>query len=423
MNPFAISGLLTGITSLAFGYFVYLQGKTRTLNRLWFIFTVSVAVWGFGGMWIGIAKNDVDALLAWRVAFSCGVLWIPILFYHFIVVFCGLSRRNSLVLSYIIGILFFPLIFTDQFFSGVRFTFSSFYYSVPGMYLFPIFAMWWIGMVVYSHYELIRAYKVASAQMRNQIKYFFLATAIGYSGGSLDYLPVFGFDLYPFGNFAIIAFPVIMTYAIMKHRLMDISVVLHKGLAYVLLLSTIFVPIYLIIAITQRATLYSMPPLVAGTLIFACGLWVVFKNSRASPNVTFSLVCIAVFVWLFGVFMAYSTDDAQNAQFWGRFTYLGIVYIPAFFYHFCISFLQRPQRKLLFSSYLISTAFLLFVPTNYFIMGQYSYFWGYYPKAGILHPFFLVYFFSVSGFSLFMLFPPDLCTPDNTASSSRFAFG
>ena len=75
MNPFALSGLLAGLTSLAFGYFVYLKGKGRPLNRLWFVFTASVAVWGFGGMWIALANTPSEALLAWRLAFACGVLW------------------------------------------------------------------------------------------------------------------------------------------------------------------------------------------------------------------------------------------------------------------------------------------------------------------------------------------------------------
>ena len=63
MNLFALSGLLTGISSLAFGYFVYWKGAHRPLNRLWFIFTMSVAVWGFGGMWIALAPDTEPGLM------------------------------------------------------------------------------------------------------------------------------------------------------------------------------------------------------------------------------------------------------------------------------------------------------------------------------------------------------------------------
>src|SRR5256712_950814 len=252
MNPFALSGLLTGITSLAFGYFVFLKGKTHRLNRLWLIFTVSVALWGLGGMWFAIARTDVEALWAWRVATAFGVLWIPILFHHFVHEFCELREQKSLVLSYILGIFFMPFIFTDQFFSGVRFAFSSFYYSLPGP-LFPPFTLWWFGMVFYSHFELYKAHRRMPAQKRHQIEYFFLATALGYTGGSLGFLPVYGIDLYPYGQFAVVLYPIIMTYAIVKYRLMDITLAMEKGLTYLLLLIILLVPSYAVLLTAQES--------------------------------------------------------------------------------------------------------------------------------------------------------------------------
>lgn len=252
MNPFALSGLLAGITSLSFGYFVYLKGKTKPLNRLWFVFTVSVAVWGFGGMWIGLARTETEALWAWRLAFALGVLWIPILFYHFVHIFCERSEKRSLWLLYAFGLVFFPFIFTDLFFTGTRMAFSSFYYSQPGR-LFPLFFLWWVGIVVFSHYELLKTYRRRSGLKRSQIEYFFLATAIGYVGGSLDYLPIFEIDLYPFGNFAIVLYPIIMTYAIVKYRLMDITVAVEKGLTYLLLIALVVLPAYAVLLLAQKA--------------------------------------------------------------------------------------------------------------------------------------------------------------------------
>ena len=54
------------------------------LNRVWFYFTGSVALWGFGSLWIALAQDHDSALWAWRLAFAFAVVWIPILFYHFV---------------------------------------------------------------------------------------------------------------------------------------------------------------------------------------------------------------------------------------------------------------------------------------------------------------------------------------------------
>jgi len=203
-------------------------------------------------MWFALAKTEEEALWAWRVATAFGVLWIPILFHHFVHEFCELPRKRSLVLPYVFGVLIFPTIFTDQFFSGVRLAFSSFYYSLPGP-LFPPFTLWWFGMVIYSHYELYKAHRCMPAQKRHQIEYFFLATAIGYTGGSLGFWPIYGVDLYPYGNFAVVLYPIIMTYAIVKYRLMDITVAMEKGLTYLLLLIILLVPSSVVLLMAQES--------------------------------------------------------------------------------------------------------------------------------------------------------------------------
>ena len=276
MNPFALSGLLTGITSLAFGYFVYLKGTTPRLNRLWFVFASSVAVWGFGGMWIGLARDEVEALWAWQVAYACGVAWIPVFFYHFVCVFIGRYRKPLLLLTYAIGMGFAPLCFTDLMFPGVRLAFSSFYYGVPGR-LFPLFFIWWVGTVAYAHLELLKEHNRVSGQKRDQIRYFFLATAIGYTGGSLDYLPIFGIDLYPYGNFAIVVYPAIMTYAILKYRLMDVTVAMVKGLTFLLLTIIVALPSYPLLLMLQNAYFGTVSATfsLAMVCLFAVVFWVV----------------------------------------------------------------------------------------------------------------------------------------------------
>src|SRR5437667_6014860 len=52
----------------------------------------------------------------------------------------------------------------------------------PRSTLFPyttlfrsLFFLWWVGMVVFSHYELLKTHHRSSGLKQNQIKYFFLA--------------------------------------------------------------------------------------------------------------------------------------------------------------------------------------------------------------------------------------------------------
>jgi signal transduction histidine kinase len=403
MNLFALSGLLTGLSSLAFGSFVYWKGAHRPLNRLWFIFTVSVAAWGFGGMWIALASTPSQALWAWRLALACGVLWIPIFFHHFVQTFCNLPGRAFLICTYVTGIAVFPLCFTNLLFSDVRFAFSSFYYALPGP-IFPLFTVWWVLLVGYSHYQLYTMHRSTVGLRRRQIEYFFIATAIGYAGGFLGYLPIFGLDLYPYGNFAIVLYPMIMTYAIVQYRLMDIAVVVNKGLAYGLVLVLILIPMYLAVFFTQHITFYAIPLLLASLLIFGCGAWVVHSNYAQVANKTFGLLSLGACTWLTSMAMLYSTTDMNEATFWSKCSYVGIVYLPALVYHFSVRLHRQTSNRLIPVNYMLSTAFLGTLGTPFLVNGHYSYFWGLYPRAGVIHPLFLAYFISVGVLSLLELY-------------------
>src|SRR5256886_2560930 len=163
--------------------------------------------------------------------------------------------------------------------------------------------------------------------------------------------------------------------------------------------------IYLLSQADRNGTVHSIPPLVVGSLVLASGLWIALKNPRSPINLTFGLVCVGVFTWLFSFFMIYSTPDEAKAFFWGKMIYAGVVYIPAFFYHFCLSLVESQARtKLIVVNYLIGTAFLLLLPTPLLVNGHYSYFWGSYPKAGAAHPAFLLYFAVIGGLSLYKLY-------------------
>ena len=65
-----------------------------------------------------------------------------------------------------------------------------------------------------------------------QTRYFILATIFGFSGGLANFLPVFHIDIFPYGNLLLPLYPIVVTYAILRFRLMDIHVVIRKSMVY-----------------------------------------------------------------------------------------------------------------------------------------------------------------------------------------------
>lgn len=238
MNPFAISCFLIVLTALPLGYFVYAQNKNRWANRLWFFYSLSLSVWGVFGALIGLTDNPEHALIYWKIAMGCGVIWMPVLFYHFTYLYAPWKEKKMLIGAYIITALLALSAITPYYIPRVEWVFDSFYYSRPGI-AFYILTVWWFLLTGYSHTKLYRDSKKMPKERQNQIKYFIAASTIGYLGGFHDFSVTYGINIYPWSNFLIVVYPFIMAYAIVKHGLFDIFIFIKRAFYSALLVGVI----------------------------------------------------------------------------------------------------------------------------------------------------------------------------------------
>ncbi len=81
---------------------------------------------------------------------------------------------------------------------------------------------------------------------------------------------------------------------------------------------------------------YAILPLIAGILTLSVGIFVFWNNKKSIENITFALFSLACTIWLFGYFSVYLTKDANAAFNLIKSLYIGVIFIPTFFYHFII---------------------------------------------------------------------------------------
>ncbi|MHA2219759.1 MAG: histidine kinase N-terminal 7TM domain-containing protein, partial [Candidatus Hodarchaeales archaeon] len=242
MNIFAISGLLITITCLSLFVFLLYVSKKR-IHKLWSTFNLVVALWGVGTFLIAKASSPESALFAWRIALL-GALFISVFFYHVVCVFGDFKRKKLLIYAYSSAIFINILNLTSGFFlSDWNVIFGSLYYPAANVFLYIMFLNWFV-FVILGHYELFWIYRNSSGYRHLQSIYLLIGFLIGFIGGTFTLLPVFGINIYPFSNFTIPIYVLIVTYAILRHRLLDIRIVFKKSMVYSLsagLLSGIFV--------------------------------------------------------------------------------------------------------------------------------------------------------------------------------------
>ena len=240
-NHFTFSALLTAFATFLLGIFVLLKNRWREKLYLVFaLYSFTISLWSFCVS--RYTPDFQDPTLIWGRLLHLGAILIPIFFVHFIQIFLEIKNRKILEFVYFLGILFICLdLFTHLFISG---TTNKTYYSFPTPSLtYPLFFGFFALCVIYGIYELFKAYLVSSGVKRNQLKYLLLSSIFGYLGGMKNFMIVIGWELfpiYPFGSYAIPLYVAIVTYAIVRHQLMEIEVIIKKTVVFAVLFAFIF---------------------------------------------------------------------------------------------------------------------------------------------------------------------------------------
>ncbi|HOW36586.1 MAG TPA: ATP-binding protein [Candidatus Omnitrophota bacterium] len=248
LNPFAIANLIIAITYFPLFILIAIKGKTR-IARVYSLHILAICLWGIGAFLGGINQNQAISINLWKFAYSA-VIFIPIFFLHSVLILTKRNSRFLITLIYIQAIYFLWEAQSGGMFSSVRLVFNSFYY-VNGKIIYLYSFISWVVTVSFAHLLLIQYYKTSYPGQKEQIASLILAI-IGFLGGAMNFLPGFNINIYPHGNLLVPIHSIIVTYAILKHQLLDIIVVIKKSLIYSILITSITVTYLILVILSER---------------------------------------------------------------------------------------------------------------------------------------------------------------------------
>ncbi len=247
--------LISAILVFSLGFFVYLKNRKSLINIIFGLHSLVITIWLFGTFMMFLSRDAKELAIFWDRFIYIGVVFIPIFLYHFSIVYCNIKTQNKVViLGYLLSFIFLIISRTDYFVADL-FEYKWGVHTKAGLF-HHIFLVYFISYVLLWFYNVYRYYRrITSPLARQQTKYVFLAFLLLFTIGPVAYLPAYGIGIYPFAYLSGLIFTIILAYAILKYRLMDIRVAIKR--------STVFSG--LVIVITAA---YALAAFLLGWVIF-----------------------------------------------------------------------------------------------------------------------------------------------------------
>ena len=245
MNPYAASAFITSLSACVVGTIVFCRKSRSKLAGVFFVYSNAIALWAFLTATHSIYPSQAVSLICAKA--SQGVTpFIPVLFFHFVLVLLGLNRKNRfravLLGGYSSSLVMGAIAASSNLFVARVRPKLGFHYFMDGGAFLPLIVIFFILYSIAGLALLAWALPKHSGLKRNQLQYLFWGSLVGYASGISNFLPVYDLTLfpYPYGSLGITFYSFVTAYAIVKYRLLEVDVFIGKTLVFAGLFTFVF---------------------------------------------------------------------------------------------------------------------------------------------------------------------------------------
>jgi len=242
-NPSYLLPPLVGLIVSLILFSIVLRGTMRSVSKwLFCLLLLDVGLWNFL-TFIMRSSPDVHRALVWDRVLPVAGYIIVLLYYHFTLTYTNTKgQRNILIASYIFIAVIASLAPTGLIIKGMRLEDYG-YAPITGPFVFFL-SICATSLMVGGGYNLLRRYKAShSYEERNRLIYLIIALLFPFVGGLLDTFS----NLPPAAIWGYLIFCILCSVAILRYHLLDIRVVVRKGLVYIIVSSMIAIPYVVIL--------------------------------------------------------------------------------------------------------------------------------------------------------------------------------
>jgi two-component system NtrC family sensor kinase len=285
--------LLAAIVTLALGVLVLRSAPRVRVNQVFAFLAVTLAFWNLN-FFVLYFVGDREVALSWSRVLRTGTFFVLPAVLHLVSVL-RVRRSRLLHVGLIVDYLFACLLAlanTQNLMVADLRAFAWGYYSVTG----PLYSLFTLAVIVNFGAALAILvsdyFSTSDPRVRLQLKFWLLGALFAFPLGCTNLLPAYGIPFYPLGNLANAVWAGLVAYAIIRHRLMDIDVVVTKGMAYAAVAFVLIAPAFALLLWLQRLSFGQVHPDFSAVLLFtliAVGVLFPALRFRAESRIERSL--------------------------------------------------------------------------------------------------------------------------------------
>ena len=219
-----IGGVIALISSLT----VYYDGPKKAENVGWFLSNFFAAIWSFAYLFMISTRNHEQAYLS-NIILHWAATFIPLFYFFFALAITNtyIKYKNIFYIYSVCGIILEILNLSKNFITDV-FPKYIFNFAPNAGYLYKYFTIYFFAVVISALVIIYKSLKdPANSEKidKLRIKYIFIASVFGFAGGSSVFLLTFNIPIPPYTLILFSLYPIVITFAILKHHLFNVRVI------------------------------------------------------------------------------------------------------------------------------------------------------------------------------------------------------
>lgn len=231
LDAYLLIPVMEVILTAALMVLLLTRGKQHRARKPFFLFLLSMCLWGVF-IFLMRSTSSLSIALFWERFVLVAILSSAVFFYRFTISLTG--RHPSRPVYYAVHafyLAFLALIPTSLVVNEMQ---MMWYGKAPiigvlfAPYVLAIYTPLVLGLITLVKHGR----QTANVDERIRTQYIITGMIAMFIGGTTDYLPPLGVSMYPLGIVGNIMFALLATVAMLRYNLLEMKVVLRKGLAY-----------------------------------------------------------------------------------------------------------------------------------------------------------------------------------------------